>query len=392
MTAKKIKFVIWPWNCAYEDELKTMDKYRDKIAIVTSIFVAALMTACPQSTSQGTETETETETETGTDIKSIEGTDTAGASGEGSDTESVAETPVDCENLDAIPTSYTTISGPGRSEDFAFDSEGNMISIADGHLLSFSHDGTMSIVVPNVIEENFHGDATSHGLAALPGGDIVFADSGQGAIVRVSESKNITTILAGLPFPNGVTVDQEGAIYVTVVAGAPGDPIPEDLDEVMGKGVVIRVDADSGEYAIVAKDLTLPNGLAFSPDYKTLYIGSHNEGGYIFALDIESGEQSNLVAGVGQAEGNLDGLTVDVCGNVYATEIGSGTVWRISPDGAEIDLVVDLSESGDWIPNHHFGSGHGGWAEQNLYVVNYQKAEVYEINLGVGGVQPPNLE
>ena len=302
----------------------------------------------------------------------------------------------DCGDLPGLPIKeYKTISGPGKGEDFAFDTQGKMISIADGHLLSFDHDGKMTILVPNVLEKNFHGDQTSHGLAALPNGDIVFADSGKGSLMRVDiDQKTVTEILGKLPFPNGVIVDRKGFVYVTVVADKPGSTVTIediDLDNITEKGVVVRINPDNGDYVIVADKLTLPNGLAFSKDYDTLYIGSHDAGGRIFALDIASGDTKLFAAGIGKEEGNLDGLTVDMCGNVYATEIESGTAWRISSDGENIELLVDVYKSSPWTPNLHFGSGLGGWDASNLYIINYEKAEIYEVKVGAVGVAPANL-
>ncbi|MEE9384612.1 MAG: SMP-30/gluconolactonase/LRE family protein [Nannocystaceae bacterium] len=314
------------------------------------------------------------------------------ATGSLSPAEEEATAPFDCDNLPPLPATYTTIVGPGRSEDFSFSAGGSLLTISEGHLISHGYDGTTEIVAPSVLETNFHGDKTSHGLVVLPGGDIVFGDSGRSALVRVTPNGGQTTLLEELPFPNGIAVDREGRIYVTVVLGHPGDPTPDEIsDDVADKGVVIRVDPDSGEYEVVADTLTLPNGLAFGPSYAVLYIGSHMDGGFIYALDIASGQLAIAAEGVGGkgilGTGSLDGISVDRCGNIYATEIGSAVVWRVSPDGQTVEKVVDLSSAGVmWVPSCHFGSGRGGWGAQNLYVVSYEKYHIYEIPLGVPGV------
>ena len=79
----------------------------------------------------------------------------------------------------------------------------------------------------------------------------------------------------------------------------------------------------------------------------------------------------------------LDGLNVDVCGNVYLTEYIAGIVWRIGPAGGEPELVAQLDAS--WIPNMHFGHGVGGWQENVLYVSDRDTAGVYALELGVPG-------
>ncbi len=95
---------------------------------------------------------------------------------------------------------------------------------------------------------------------------------------------------------------------------------------------------------------------------------------YYCGLDL-TGEQGGY--------GRLDGITVDACGYVYVTEYVQGHVWRISPDGAQVERVATLPSS--WIPNLHFGEGIGGWDNTTLYVADRDEGRMFAIPIGIPG-------
>lgn len=80
--------------------------------------------------------------------------------------------------------------------------------------------------------------------------------------------------------------------------------------------------------------------------------------------------------------GGIDGLGVDACGNVYATEYAYGIVWRISPDG-QIERLADLPSA--WIPNLKWGRGIGGFSKDVLYVADRQGSYLFALSVGVPG-------
>jgi DNA-binding beta-propeller fold protein YncE len=91
------------------------------------------------------------------------------------------------------------------------------------------------------------------------------------------------------------------------------------------------------------QDLSRPNGIDFSPDYKTLYVANCDEARKIWmAYDVAAdGTVSNgrVFADVtsSQADGLPDGLKVDEHGNVYAT--GPGGVWVFAPNGKHLGTI-----------------------------------------------------
>ena len=88
---------------------------------------------------------------------------------------------------------------------------------------------------------------------------------------------------------------------------------------------------------LVLGDLTISNGLGWSPDGATMYlVDSFPRAVYAFSFDARMGAISDgrLLATVDEEIGAPDGLTVDADGDVWVAIYGGGQVQRFSPDGA----------------------------------------------------------
>ncbi len=111
---------------------------------------------------------------------------------------------------------------------------------------------------------------------------------------------------------------------------------------------VYRVDPQSGRLAVVAGDVERPNGLAFSPDEKRLYVvESGAASSRIYEYDVEGVRLANRRTLVEAGQGTPDGLRVDVDGNLWVGwgmgEEGKDGVAVFSPAGKLIGRV-DLPE------------------------------------------------
>ena len=269
----------------------------------------------------------------------------------------------DCDALPGGPFTYGIVYGPRATEDLAFDDQGHVIGADNGNLMKSTYSGDFSIFAPNA-------GGFIAGLRALPTGAVVYADVSSGTLFRVDETGSKTPIASGLLYANGIEVGLDGLVYVAEQEG----------------GRVRRIDPYSGEFEMVAEGLYAPNGVTFSPDYSTLYIGSFG-GGTIHALPFDEdgnpGQAEVLVENLGNHM--LDGMGVDACGNIYICEYLAARVWRISPDGVEKEALLDFSQDTDWIPNMQWGSGVGGWVTDHLYVLDITAARMYEVPLGVPG-------
>lgn len=174
-----------------------------------------------------------------------------------------------------------------------------------------------------------HGDRRVSAMPLSGGGKRTLADHYQG--------KRFNS-------PNDVVVHSSGSYYFTDPPyGLPGkDKDPTRETELFG---VYRI-APNGSVSLLISDLTRPNGIAFSPDEKTLYIAqSDPQRPVIMAYPV----QADGSVGKGQLffdaaslmkqnlKGLPDGLKVDRDGNVWST--GPGGVLVISPAGKLIGRI-----------------------------------------------------
>jgi gluconolactonase len=145
--------------------------------------------------------------------------------------------------------------------------------------------------------------------------------------------------------PNDVVVSSDGAIWFT----DPSYGIMHDYEgaygvEELGGCHVYRVDPATGEVTRVADSFEKPNGLAFSPDEKLLYVadtgGTHLSGGPRHIRKFMVGDSGHLSGGEIFAEctnGFFDGFRVDTNGRLWCSA-GDG-VHCYDPDGALIGKI-----------------------------------------------------
>ena len=201
----------------------------------------------------------------------------------------------------------------------------------------------------------------SNGLKFDANGDLVAcegSDHGGRAVVRWNLKTKARTVLAdnymGKRFNacNDLWIDTKGRIYFSDPRYL-GDE-PRELEH----RAVYRIDVD-GKVVEVTHEVEKPNGLALSPDEKTLYLADHNNGTdkidpnapkpttgamkiYAFPLGpdgLVSGERKTLVDF--GTEAGCDGMTVDQAGHVYLTARGLKRpgVLVIDPTGKEVAFI-----------------------------------------------------
>ena len=113
-------------------------------------------------------------------------------------------------------------------------------------------------------------------------------------------------------------------------------------DKRQGAGKVYRLDADLST-RVVLEDVTISNGLEWSPDGTLAYYNDTPTGRIaVFDYDRDAGlTDRRTFALVADGNGRPDGLTVDAEGGVWTAVYGSGTVHRYSPEGT-LDQVVEV--------------------------------------------------
>jgi gluconolactonase len=135
--------------------------------------------------------------------------------------------------------------------------------------------------------------------------------------------------------PNDVVCKSDGSIYFT----DPGLRVPLENRE-MAYSAIFRV-ATNGTVTKLA-ECEYPNGLAFSPDERTLYVANTRWSQYIHALKLdEAGDviSRTIFADMTSPErdGVPDGMKVDAEGRVFCT--GPGGIWVFLPDGTHLGTI-----------------------------------------------------
>lgn len=161
------------------------------------------------------------------------------------------------------------------------------------------------------------------------------------AIIQVDEKGKYTVLtdrFEGKKFnsPNDVVVGPDGAIYFT---DPTLDLVKGEKQEIPFQGVY-RLGAD-GHVRLLTKELTQPNGLAFSPDGKKFYVDDSEQRNirvYDFAADasLKNGRIFGEEPG-GKGDGVPDGIKVDQQGNLYVT--GPGGIWVWDSEGEHIGTI-----------------------------------------------------
>jgi gluconolactonase len=209
---------------------------------------------------------------------------------------------------------------------------------------------------------DYGSEPGSNGLAVDTEGRLLFCEHGDRRISRLSKGGGKMTVadrFEGKRFnsPNDIAVHPDGTLFFTdPIYGLPGkekDPARE-LD-FCG---VFRIATD-GAVTLLTKEIERPNGIALSPDRKTLYVAnSHGPRPFIFAMalkeDATAGAAETFFDTKGlSGRGAPDGLKVDAAGNLWAT--GPGGLLIISPQGKLLGRVLTHRATA----NVAFGGGDG---------------------------------
>jgi gluconolactonase len=135
--------------------------------------------------------------------------------------------------------------------------------------------------------------------------------------------------------PNDIILGPDGALYFT---DPTLDLVKGEKQEIPFQGVY-RLGND-GSVRLLTKDLAQPNGLAFSPDGKRLYVDDTKQRD-IRVYDVGANGELKNGRLFGKEEGRSgvpDGMRVDVKGNVFVT--GPGGIWVWDPDGNHLGTIM----------------------------------------------------
>jgi gluconolactonase len=189
--------------------------------------------------------------------------------------------------------------------------------------------------------------------------------------------------------PNDLVYKSDGSLYFTDPPyGLPTQQDSDPLKELQANGVYRVPNArrqkpgaqpDREKLQLIIKNLPRPNGIAFSPDEKTLYIADSGKKmwmRYPVKPDGTVGEGAVLLDASGEKDpGGPDGIRVDKKGNIYGA--GPGGVWIISPAGKHLGTI----RVPEVVSNVAWGDKDG----KTLYIT--ASTSLYRIKLAASGVR-----
>ncbi|MCH9040112.1 MAG: SMP-30/gluconolactonase/LRE family protein [Chloroflexi bacterium] len=176
--------------------------------------------------------------------------------------------------------------------------------------------------------------------------------------------------------PNDVIGKSDGSLYFTNPGRERLEPADVDLDT----NNVLRVKPD-GTVDVIIPQFDYPNGLAFSPDEKILYVANTRPDKFIMAYDVNAdGTVSNgrHFADMSSEEAGVpDGMKVDVEGRVYCT--GPGGCWVFEPSGELIGIIK--------LPEYPANCGWGGPDNKTMYFT--ANTSVFSMRMKTAGTKIP---
>lgn len=279
--------------------------------------------------------------------------------------------------LEKIATGFVFTEGPLWRPDNTLwfsDIVGNVVR-------SWSPDGTVTeILRPGGGDSSGTGFIGPNGMTAGRDGTVILCQHGYRRIVRIDRQRQLTTVVERyegrrLNSPNDVVFRSDGVMYFTDppygLAGQDDDP----AKELPVNGVYKFA---NGKIELIIADLTRPNGLAFSPDEKTLYVANSAETDRRWmAYDVApDGRVANarLFADVtSHSEAGVpDGFKMDVHGNMFTT--APGGVWVFTPQGRHLGTIRTPEQPANV-----------GWGDDGRTLYITAETSLYRIRTNVAG-------
>ncbi len=223
-----------------------------------------------------------------------------------------------------------------------------------------------------------YGQPGSNGLALDREGRLTIDEHGNRRVTRLEKNGSLTVLANSydgkrLNSPNDLVYKSDGSLYFT----DPPFGLPKFFDdprkETPFSGVYRWAD---GQVTLLSTDITGPNGLAFSPDERYLYVGNWDEKKKV-VMRYELRGDGTLSHGVvffdmtsAPGEDAIDGLKVDREGNIYVS--GPGGIWILSPLGVHLGTIV--------APEHPHNFAWGDADGRTLYMT--AQTGLYRMRLG----------
>jgi gluconolactonase len=228
-----------------------------------------------------------------------------------------------------------------------------------------------------------YGQPGSNGLALDREGRLTINEHGNHRVSRIEKDGTITVLADSfegkrLNSPNDLVYRSDGTLFFT----DPPFGLPKFFDdprkELPFSGVY---SVRKGKLQLLTKELTGPNGIAFSPDEKYLYVGNWDEKKKI-VMRYEVNADGALGKGAiffdmtnAEGEDAIDGIKVDRKGNLYVS--GPGGLWVISAEGRHIGTII--------APRHVHNMA---WGDDGRTLYLCARSGLYRMRLMIAGDLP----
>lgn len=225
----------------------------------------------------------------------------------------------------------------------AFDKKGNL------YVVNFGKDGTIGLVKPNGEAQLFvtlPEGSTANSIKFDSKGTMYLADyTGHNVLAVDMKTKAVSTYVHNDRFnqPNDIIINRKDQIFAS------------DPNWKSGTGQLWRIDK-GGKAVLLTSDMGTTNGIALSPDEKTLYVNESVQR-KIWAFDVDdSGGISNKRLFAEFPDFGFDGMACDNKGNLYVTRYGKGVIAILSPAG---EVIREVPLKGKRCSNLVFGGKKG---------------------------------
>jgi sugar lactone lactonase YvrE len=263
--------------------------------------------------------------------------------------------------LTAVHSFTEGIEGP------AVDAEGNIYAV------NFARSHTIGKISPNGAGQVFASlpdKSIASGIRFNQHGVMFIADYVQHTIYQIDLATRHLSVLArekNMNQPNDLAITAAGILYAS------------DPNWKTGSGQIWRIDT-AGKVTLVADHMGTTNGIDISPDGRTLYVNESVQR-TVWAFTIAADGSLNQKRLIKQFDDfGLDGMRVDVDGNLYVTRYGKGTVVKMTPAG---EILQEIAVLGALPSNICFGGTDG----RTAYVTEVEQKRIVQFRIDRPGLE-----